>query len=164
MRLKFIMFKGRKYRLTGNYYRSEQWGKGVPSNLHRAVWTDRHGPIPKGLEVHHRDGDCFNNSIGNLELILRSEHRRMHMLEKHREGKMAPPSAKALQRAVEWHRSEEGRAWHRQHATKMRRKMHRVICRICSREFPTPVPTRAKYCHLNCRAEAFRRRHGKVRL
>jgi hypothetical protein len=163
MHPKFITFKGHKYRLCdpGPYYRQDQWSCGGPTNLHRAVWADRHGPIPKGFEVHHRDGDRFNNAIGNLELISRSAHRRLHLLEKHRDGKMAPPSANALRRAAEWHCSSEGREWHRDHAVNMRRKMHRVICQICGREFPTPYPTRAKFCHQNCKAADFRRRHGR---
>jgi hypothetical protein len=164
MHPKFITFAGRKYRLSGKYYRKDQWSKDGPANLHRAVWVEHRGNIPNGFEVHHRDGDSFNNAIGNLELISRSAHRRLHLLEKHRDGKMAPPSTHALRRAAEWHRSAEGREWHRNHAINMRRKMHRAICRICSREFPTPQPTRAKYCHPNCRAKAFRQRHGKVEL
>ena len=36
------------------------------------------GEIPKGMHVHHRDGDKLNNVIDNLELIDAVTHRRLH--------------------------------------------------------------------------------------
>ena len=62
-------FDGRRYRLSGRYYRRDCWGRGGPSNLHRAVWEHHHGPIPPGYHVHHRDGDGLNNDLANLELV-----------------------------------------------------------------------------------------------
>lgn len=35
---------------------------------HRVIWTKVYGPIPKGLEVDHRDLDPMNNRLDNLRL------------------------------------------------------------------------------------------------
>lgn len=42
--------------------------------LHRKIWQDAHGPVPKGMCVAFRDGDSLNCSIENLELISRREN------------------------------------------------------------------------------------------
>jgi len=45
---------------------------------HDVVWEGSNGPIPEGYEVHHRDEDPLNNEIGNLQLLTRLEHKRLH--------------------------------------------------------------------------------------
>ena len=40
---------------------------------HRLVWVFFNGPIPQGLTINHKDGDCSNNSPDNLELATYSE-------------------------------------------------------------------------------------------
>lgn len=45
---------------------------------HRWVWMNERGEIPKGLDVHHIDGDKDNNRIENLDLITRSDHQKLH--------------------------------------------------------------------------------------
>ena len=45
------------------------------------VWENLHGPIPKGMIVHHHDRDSLNNEIGNLRLMTRAKHMREHMDE-----------------------------------------------------------------------------------
>lgn len=49
---------------------------------HRIVWKRHNGPIPKGMHVHHKDGDRLNNVIENLELVDGTEHTRMHRQER----------------------------------------------------------------------------------
>jgi hypothetical protein len=46
--------------------------------LHRKVWEDFYGEIPKGFTIHHKDGNKLNNDITNLVLISNVEHSRMH--------------------------------------------------------------------------------------
>lgn len=38
--------------------------------------------LKTGLEVHHKDGNHNNNNVDNLQIITRSEHRRIHNMEK----------------------------------------------------------------------------------
>jgi hypothetical protein len=38
------------------------------------VWESHNGPIPKGMLIHHIDGNCINDSIENLSLMTRAEH------------------------------------------------------------------------------------------
>lgn len=162
MRPKQIDFNGFRFRLSGNYYRRNVWGSKGPSNLHRAVWEFHNGPIAEGIEVHHIDGDTFNNDVSNLECVPMHEHQRVHMLERIARGEIQPPSAKALEKAAEWHKSDEGREWHSQNAAKAwgKRAWHPVDCQQCGQPFFTPYPTRAKFCHANCRAVALRQRRG----
>jgi hypothetical protein len=45
---------------------------------HILVWRHFKGTIPKGMEIHHKDGDKLNNEIDNLELIDSLSHRHLH--------------------------------------------------------------------------------------
>lgn len=51
---------------------------GVTKSAHRVIWEKAHGPIPKGHEVHHIDGNGNNNSLDNLILLTTSEHKHLH--------------------------------------------------------------------------------------
>jgi len=53
------------------------------SNLtswHRDSFEYFYGEIPEGMTVHHKNGDHFDNSKENLELLTESEHNRIHKL------------------------------------------------------------------------------------
>ena len=41
---------------------------------HRAVYAGHHGAIPKGMQVHHRNGVKNDNRIDNLELVTPSQN------------------------------------------------------------------------------------------
>lgn len=45
---------------------------------HVLVWESHNGPVPAGIQFHHRDGDKLNNSIGNLEAVDATTHKRLH--------------------------------------------------------------------------------------
>ena len=45
---------------------------------HVAVWEAANGPVPAGHDVHHRDHDKLNNALGNLQLVTKLEHKRIH--------------------------------------------------------------------------------------
>ena len=45
---------------------------------HRVVWEQYNGPVPKGYEIHHRDGNRLNNAIENLEMVTPLAHKRLH--------------------------------------------------------------------------------------
>ena len=62
--------------MVARYHRMKRNGACVDE--HRWVWERVNGPIPVGYEIHHRNGDGWDNRIGNLELMGVSEHRSMH--------------------------------------------------------------------------------------
>lgn len=61
-----------------SYFRYPEKGKpyyyGGGEFLHRKVWMDNNGAIPKDHYVHHRDGVKTNNKIENLELVHQKKH------------------------------------------------------------------------------------------
>lgn len=89
--------------------------------LHVAVWEDHHGPVPKGREVHHKDGNPGNNAISNLECLTHAEHSKAHEKELSAEFKEQRRqrliSINPLSRA--WHSSPEGTEHHRRNAQAM---------------------------------------------
>lgn len=71
-----VEFNGAKYtvRNTGYYGRTDD----RRTLLHRDVWELHNGPIPRGWDIHHKDGDRANNDITNLELLPKAEHTRLY--------------------------------------------------------------------------------------
>lgn len=49
-------------------------GKRAYRMEHRLVWEGVNGPIPEGYDIHHIDGDTYNNDIDNLECLSHSDH------------------------------------------------------------------------------------------
>ena len=50
---------------------------GMPNKwveLHRLVWEEHNGPIPKGYKIVFLDGNPLNCDISNLSLVTQSEH------------------------------------------------------------------------------------------
>jgi hypothetical protein len=42
------------------------------------VWEENHGPLPKGMLVHHQDRNTMNDVPTNLQSLTRAEHAREH--------------------------------------------------------------------------------------
>lgn len=59
-------------RTNNGYYRVRV--DGVYHLVHRVLWTMRHGDIPAGILVDHRDGDGYNNSTDNLRLATHGQN------------------------------------------------------------------------------------------
>lgn len=51
------------------------------------AWEAFNGPIPKGYVIHHIDFNPLNNYIGNMVVMTRAEHVKLH-----RQGKMGDES------------------------------------------------------------------------
>ena len=49
-------------------------------HLHRYVWEQVNGPIPKNMIIHHKDFNRGNWSLDNLELLTRAEHMKRHKI------------------------------------------------------------------------------------
>jgi hypothetical protein len=68
-----IVYNNITWYLNKGYYWNFTYGK-----LHRYIWIEHNGPIPKGLVVHHIDEDKTNNDISNLMLLSNKEHTYIH--------------------------------------------------------------------------------------
>lgn len=80
-----VEWGGRRWHTyRGGYY--ERTDKSVKPKrtlrLHRSVWIAAHGPIPEGHDVHHRNENPLDNSLGNLECLPRGEHFRHHRAQR----------------------------------------------------------------------------------
>jgi hypothetical protein len=141
-------YKGVRYYLCGDYFQNNR------ERLHRLVYTDSNGEIPNGWHVHHIDHDRTNNSVENLELVEAGKHTSHHHLGV---SKLMHPNA--LKSAAEWHRSEEGKAWHRKHYQESGKAMHEKtkhhVCSVCKKEYlSNKIET--VYCSKNCKSQARR--------
>lgn len=68
-----------EYKLTkSGYLRYRKDDAGRLRLEHDLVWEAAHGPIPKGMYVHHKDHNKTNNDLSNLELVDALEHKRLH--------------------------------------------------------------------------------------
>ena len=99
-----------------------QIAAGVDS-LHREVHKREIGPVPHGWHVHHIDGDTSNNSASNLVSLPPGKHIEITVAGWRARGgswrdrdALVEHLAAIRPRASEWHRSDEGREWHREHA------------------------------------------------
>src|ERR1700760_3000001 len=85
---------------------------------HVWVWRNEKGPIPRKHHVHHIDGNKSNNDISNLDCLHERDHYRLHLTDEKRQwARKWIEEIRPLTK--EWHKSEEGRKWHRQHAKEM---------------------------------------------
>ena len=151
------VFNGKTYYL----YRGERYFSKGRSRLHRVVWEYYNGKIPAGYQVHHKDGNPKNNDISNLECIPFKEH-----FEKHRESVIArvtsDKSVKHLAEirplASQWHKSKEGREWHRLHSMGERDRSVQCTCECCGRTFLSAYAD-TKFCSNKCKSKWRRDNH-----
>jgi hypothetical protein len=55
--------------------------------MHRVVAEQMlNRPLAKGEIVHHKDGDKWNNSPENLEIMSQSEHIKLHLHSERSKG------------------------------------------------------------------------------
>ena len=149
-----VMFNGTEYRLmgAGRYYLSQSTtneGRRHAKGLHVAIWEFYSGKtVPQGYEIHHKDGNVFNNSFENLECVPRAEHRKITNYKTERVKKHLD-SIRDL--AADWHRSEEGREWHRKHVAESIGKIEprECTCIQCGKKFMAKNRN-AKFCSGNC--------------
>lgn len=155
---KRVIYKGEIYHLQtlGRYYQRRYASPGNPERtLHRVIWTEHHGKIPKGMCIHHRDGNWRNNDISNLELWNLRLHAAFHLRERwkspaFRARQMARLPA-TIKNLIRWKNSSEGRAWQSRQAkiNWSKRKPWKRKCGVCNKKFLAMWPN-AKFCSRKC--------------
>jgi hypothetical protein len=109
--------------------------------------------IPDKWHVHHKDEDPFNNDPSNLELLSPAEHNVIHPGDQSwEEENLLGHLDRIRPLAAEWHRSEEGHAWHVEHgkdAWAKRQPAAPRACEACGTEFE-PAWDRATHCSRRC--------------
>ena len=162
---KFAYFNGYKFTKddkTGYYLSSIIDGKRY--RLHRYIWEYYNGKIPKGYHIHHKDHNKDNNELSNLELLTKEEHIKRHKEEMSKEliekyidnlNKYARP------KAIEWHKSKEGREWHKKQyeVSLANREQIEFTCLNCGKKFMHVRNANNKFCGNNCKS-AYRRKLG----
>jgi hypothetical protein len=94
---------------------------------HRWVWINHYGEIEKGFHIHHKDGDKSNNSIENLEKISAFDHLSLHASLPENVERSRKWCNEIRPLTKEWHKSVEGKKWHKEHSLK--------------NNFGNPIPT-----------------------
>ncbi|MDR2944054.1 MAG: HNH endonuclease [Methanosarcinales archaeon] len=128
--------------------------------LHRYVWEKSNGEIPEGYHIHHKNGNCQDNRIENLEMVSPTEHSAKHPFEGERLEKQQKHADKIRPLTKAWHASEEGRDWHRNHAIESAKKMElqEFDCKNCGKTYKSkPTGTVHKYCSNACKSECRRK-------
>lgn len=155
-------FDGGLYRI----YPSDRYYSRGGKKLHRDAWRTAFGPIPKGCHIHHRDTNPANNAIANLECLNSTEHLSSTW---HAQDRTEHFSDHARDKAAEWHRSEEGRLWHRRHAERIKSwtkwKREPMACQHCAKTFDGLVRAGnpQRYCSDACKVAAYRARGADAR-
>ncbi len=152
---KYIIYNGIKFcrdDKTGYYLNSK-----IRKRLHRYVWEQEVGAIPKGCQIHHIDGNKANNDISNLAIMTGSGHQRLHGQEPARKESSRRNIMKAISAAPAWHRSPEGKKWHAEHMIGFKQPKDARICEQCGKEYQGT--TRQRFCSNVCKS-AWRRAQG----
>ncbi len=140
-----------------NYFRpgGQHIQRGVES-LHREIWKAHHGAIPDGYDVHHRDCDTGNNDVSNYELVSRSAHRpTFHPIPDAVRLGLRRQLDRVRPLAAAWHRSDEGLAWHREHAQHsiVGRAPVEYTCTQCGATFQAPKSSGTRFCSNKCKSK-----------
>lgn len=133
--------------------------------LHRVVWEYHNTKIPDGYEIHHIDFYRSNNDISNLQLLTIAEHKKLHgefLTDEQRVWRRTNLIQNAQPEAVKWHKSAEGREWHRQlinQQHKLGTFKHKLVCTNCGKSFIGEKHTENTFCSGACKS-AYRRKNN----
>jgi hypothetical protein len=128
---------------------------------HKWVWCNIKGAVPAGYHVHHKDGNKSNNSPENLEILEGRIHLSLHANELMSDPIRLEAQRKHAERiralTKDWHRSKEGREWHKKHGILgwEKREEFEITCSQCGKKARTKVYHQA-FCSNKCKAAARR--------
>lgn len=155
-------YKFRRDKRTG-YYLSSSSINGKRRRLHVYVWELNNGQVPKGYQVHHIDENKYNNEIENLILLSRNKHLSLHGKENIEKFDRLDEHLKEIRKkATEWHKSKEGREWHKKHYEKCKNnfiKVEEFQCECCGKRFIGKANGKNKFCSNKCKSK-YRRNTG----
>lgn len=96
-----------------------------------------------------------------MELLEKGKHLSLHMTPERKEfSKVLAEKIRPLTK--QWHASEKGRQWHRQHAKEFRFgkwEKKAYICSVCDKKYETQKMSNHSFCSNNCKS-ANRRKSG----
>src|SRR6056297_1825200 len=97
-------FNGEVFRL----YPGERYFSRGRSRMHTKVWVHYFGNIPKGYQIHHKNGNKWDNRIENLEILPALLHQKEHGKRRAKENPewFEQLHKKGIQKAKEWHKSD----------------------------------------------------------
>ena len=150
----------RRDKKTGYYLNAK-----THKRLHVYVWEYFNGEVPKGYHVHHADFNKSNNEPDNLVLLDAKEHMALHGKSwdsARHEKQIKVLIERAIPKAAEWHGSESGRRWHKEHYEQMKDILHQkkvFVCEECGKEFEATDHGSNRFCSNNCKSAA-RRKSG----
>lgn len=161
--MKTIIIDGRRFTLSAgkNYH----YNSSLRKHLHQYIWEKENGPIPKGYEIHHIDGNTMNNDITNLMMVTIQEHKEIHsnnMSEERIDYLRKNLNENARPKAIEWHKSKEGSKWHKKHYETTKVKLHakhEFKCECCGEVFESVNNGINRFCSNKCKSK-FRRMNG----
>lgn len=129
------------------YWRHDKW-KSAPVALHRQIYIDNFGPIPKGYHIHHKDGNTENNSPDNLQAIPMKTHM---SLESRKNWEQKGDLLRARRNTPEARKKIS--------EAQKRRIEKELTCSFCGDKFMSRAYL-AKYCP-QCRANQFSDKYGR---
>ena len=126
---------------------------------HVWVYENHHRNISKGFHIHHIDGNKSNNEISNLQALSVKDHFSKHDSEERRK-KNLKHIEEIRPLTKEWHCSEEGIEWHRQHGLKTweQRQPFEIECKHCLKKSKTKM-FHQNFCSNSCKSAWRRAQH-----
>lgn len=160
-----IIYNGKKYTCVPNHkdkrrrYLASTTNRGE-KYLHRQVWIDNFGQIPKGYHIHHKDENIYNNDIANLACISRVDHFLEHK-EQTMSWSRSEENKKNLRKhqpkASLWMKTDEAKRHFRQIGKK--NALNSIVkrtCATCESEFDgCELIKEAKFCSKKCKSIYF---------
>lgn len=133
----------------------------INKRLHRYVWEQINGEIPKGYQIHHIDFNKDNNDISNLQLVSSSEHHKIHsdaLTDDERELRRKRMQEVVIPAAANWHKSNYDRCDYSKLGKlgNACREEKVFTCDCCGIEF-TSKNTKSRFCSNACKSRFHRK-------